>query len=652
MLSTSSIEKDGVGTHYCIVAYRDNTVISAGHDTIIRFWNINNGKLEYKIKSNHSHLIKCLAVYINNDDTQKDFLITGSWDSTVNVFTIDSNNGINDINVSHLHALKGHKNRVKSVCTGTITNHMNVKQAIVFSGSDDNTIIAWDILEGVALYTLEGHTRVVIGLDYLSSMLVSSSADKTIRLWMIDNDTKACCCTKVLSDQTADITCVLFAKPRNGNNNGNVNDDLKLICSGNAHGIITIYNAESGDRLYKFDEGNSSLSGMSLYYQNSSIFILATTHDGCLMSWDINSSLKGPFYGKLAMKEEVNDGEDTFYWDKRSNEDSNDPTYVLHSICCVNNDHRNTTVVAGADGLLLFFSISVERECIPASKAFSRKARNIDNIDDDDDDVSISSTRSKSYNKNNPHIYKNMRSNKLSPTLSAKKDMTLPLGKPSPLSSSRMQQLMSSIERKGTLIDDDKQEEGGLIIIHDEGQIRLRDNNTSHDKQKQMLESNNRSNIIGDDYLNNNIRYGHPKYSNRQFNDDNMRLLNSKSNNGFNNNDTKTGIKYIKKGNGEMIPVQTNATKLNEIRMSRVGRILQPQPILSASSMSSSIYYDNNNNNEYMDKQQRHHQISKVVTNTINLRFEEYCGEKNRSTSTGKQLIKPKRLVKVYLAKH
>ena len=666
--NSSSSEKDGIGTVYCIKSYRDK-VISAGHDTVIRLWNATDGRLALKIKSNHTHLIKCMALYTTTTNGY-DYLITGSWDNTLNVFSIERSNSSSSSSssdssdsptINYVHTLRGHKNRVKSVCTGNITDGSD-KKAIVFSGSDDNTIVAWGMLSAELLYTLEGHSRMVTGIDYLSSLLVSCSADKTIRLWTTHDG----CCTKTISDQTADITCVLFVKPVVAVDIDDIDDrddGVRLFCSGNAHGTVTIYNV-SGDRLYKFEEYSSSLSSMTLYYHNTKTFILATTQDGCLMSWDVHSALKGPFFGRLSIKEEVSDNEDTFYWDKGSSDDTNAPTYVLHSICSVNNINTDTDtdsaiVVAGADGLLLFFySKSFEKEYIPSPKS-SRKARNPSSMDSimDDDDKSVSS-RSRAYDRSNPHIYKNsMRSNKSVSGLPSSRKSTketllesslLPLGKPSPLSSSRMQQMMSSNSDKSIAMDD--AQEDGVVIIHDGGKLRLRD---SSGNRQELFQSNDRLDRRDYDYH----RRSNQQNGNRRYNDDNMRLAKANANRDTSyDNNTNNGVTYIKKGNGEMIPVMQTRQQLNEVRsMSRMGRrVIQPQPSLS--QLSSSVYYNDNsinNANEYIDKH-RHQYVAKVATTNINL-FDNFCEEKDKTSSLGRLKVASrlgtKKIVKVYLSK-
>jgi hypothetical protein len=528
---------------------------------------------------------------------------------------------------------------------------------LAFSGSDDNTIIAWDVISSELLYSLEGHTRMVTGLDYSSSLLASCSADRTIRIWStLDGN-----CNNIISDQSAEITCILFVKSANNDNNENNGDmDVKLICSGNTHGTISIYNALSGDRMYKFEEYNSSLSSLTLYYHKMTTYLLATTQYGCLMSYDIKSAIKGPFFGKLNIKEEINENEDTFFWDKRpnSNELFDSPTYVLHSIC----SSSGAVVVAGADGLLLFFrSQSFEKEYIPPPPKVSRKVyRNLSdsNIDDNDDDKSISS-KSRGYDRNNPHIYKSMKSNKsmsrktsntgglLSSSKSyTKEDMfQLGLGKPNPLSNSRMQQLISSNnDDNNNTIDETSPSQ----LLPQLSPIRLRDNKSNNPTNETLSRSDNQKDNANQS---NEVYSRRASFQNNSNVDDNLGRYPPRSSS---SNDTKK-VMFIKKDNGEMIPIPVQ-TQLSDIRKaSRLGRRVI-QPISSLSTPSSIYFSDNNNTNNLNDNQTQQMNTIKVSTTTVNL-FENFCEEGDKKTlgklkSHNSNRIATRKIVKCYINKY
>jgi COMPASS component SWD3 len=55
----------------------------------------------------------------------------------------------------------------------------------VISGSEDGTLVIWDVKSKVILQRLEGHIGVALGVDTHPSgnKVVSCGLDRTIRIW-------------------------------------------------------------------------------------------------------------------------------------------------------------------------------------------------------------------------------------------------------------------------------------------------------------------------------------------------------------------------------------------------------------------------------------------------------------------------------------
>ena len=60
-----------------------------------------------------------------------------------------------------------------------------VHNNILYSGSSDNTIRAWNLVTNQCIATLQGHTSSVICLIVHNNILYSGSLDKTIRAWQL-----------------------------------------------------------------------------------------------------------------------------------------------------------------------------------------------------------------------------------------------------------------------------------------------------------------------------------------------------------------------------------------------------------------------------------------------------------------------------------
>ena len=85
---------------------------------------------------------------------------------------------------------QGHKNQKYSV-TGTFGVYSDGEQAFVVSGSEDGSIIIWDVSSKSVLQVLQGHQDVVLGVDTLpdQGLMVTGGLDRTVRIWKaVDED--------------------------------------------------------------------------------------------------------------------------------------------------------------------------------------------------------------------------------------------------------------------------------------------------------------------------------------------------------------------------------------------------------------------------------------------------------------------------------
>ena len=83
-----------------------------------------------------------------------------------------------EIQFGRAKVLEGHTNAVWSVA---------IKDNIIISGSDDETIKIWDINSGKCIKTLEGHTDWVKSVAIKDNLIISGSSDNTIKIWDIES---------------------------------------------------------------------------------------------------------------------------------------------------------------------------------------------------------------------------------------------------------------------------------------------------------------------------------------------------------------------------------------------------------------------------------------------------------------------------------
>ncbi|XP_017469208.1 PREDICTED: phospholipase A-2-activating protein [Rhagoletis zephyria] len=111
-------------------------------------------------------------------------LITGSWDSTARIWTIDQNGGVTSV------VLRGHEAAVWSVaCLAEVKKYI--------TGAADKCIYYWNA-KGEKLRMLKGHTDCVRGILTLNNnSLVSCANDALIKYWNEDGE-----CVQELSGHT------------------------------------------------------------------------------------------------------------------------------------------------------------------------------------------------------------------------------------------------------------------------------------------------------------------------------------------------------------------------------------------------------------------------------------------------------------------
>ena len=105
------------------------------------------------------------------------FLISGSWDNTARLYTVDTSGGI-----AFSKSFTGHFAAVTAVA-------INYQSTMVATGSKDFTVRVYDIATGKLLFVSRDHKEAISNLlfDPAGLMLFSSSHDGSIRLYDVAN---------------------------------------------------------------------------------------------------------------------------------------------------------------------------------------------------------------------------------------------------------------------------------------------------------------------------------------------------------------------------------------------------------------------------------------------------------------------------------
>ena len=150
-------------------------VISASRDETIRLWDI-LGRIQVHSFTGHTSPVRCLAL-MNDSRT----FISGGEDSMIKVWSI--------FDKREEFTLKGHTLSVNAL---KLTSD-NLK---LISGSDDFKVNVWDLRQRTVELSLAGNSNVLaININDDGSLLLTSSSDKTLKLWKMSEPS-------IIRDQT------------------------------------------------------------------------------------------------------------------------------------------------------------------------------------------------------------------------------------------------------------------------------------------------------------------------------------------------------------------------------------------------------------------------------------------------------------------
>lgn len=203
---------------------RDGTLLVSGAlDGLIRIWDTGTGQ--------------CLRTLVHEDNppvTAVKFSPNGKF---VLAWTLDDCVRLwNYVEGRCIKTYQGHINRKYSI-SGSFGVYGGGSSGGVFafavSGSEDGSIICWDVVDKKILQRINGHSDVVLGVDTTCSVkgkrfMASCSLDRTVKVWEeVEDDVKA-----------------PIANGHNDENNGNDNDDKDDENTNNTNG-----NNNDGDKM-------------------------------------------------------------------------------------------------------------------------------------------------------------------------------------------------------------------------------------------------------------------------------------------------------------------------------------------------------------------------------------------------------------------
>eukprot|EP01080_Neovahlkampfia_damariscottae_P001744 gene1744-513_t len=147
-----------------------NLIISGSKDATIKFWDIRSSIC---LKTFSQHLGEITSLELNKSGSN---LLSCSKDNSNRLWDLKL--------MKPIQKFKGHQNTYKNHVKASFGSN----EQIIFGGSEDHFIYAWDVNSGKILKKLSGHKDIVYKAIWNSkkSMLASCSHDKTIKIWKFD----------------------------------------------------------------------------------------------------------------------------------------------------------------------------------------------------------------------------------------------------------------------------------------------------------------------------------------------------------------------------------------------------------------------------------------------------------------------------------
>ncbi|KAK8754015.1 hypothetical protein OTU49_008024 [Cherax quadricarinatus] len=282
----TTIKKWDMATAACEYTYtghtgRVNRVICSGeflfstsHDKTARAWLFHTHDVHdpsqacIRVFEGHTGVVSAV-IFVPGQDTgvpddngfninPSDILITASFDNTARVWSFDT--------AQCLKTFKGHKMPITCMDTDP-SGH------ILYTGSQDQSIIAWDITRGTKIKVVEdAHDGAILYLRVVNRLMYTTGTDNYAKCWARDGLEN----TRTYKDHTDSVTAARFH-----------NGVLYTVCN---DGIVRAFDAKSGSLKRKFLGHKNAVTCLAVCVnqQEDQVYTRLVTGDnnGILIVWN------------------------------------------------------------------------------------------------------------------------------------------------------------------------------------------------------------------------------------------------------------------------------------------------------------------------------------------------------------------------------
>jgi WD40 repeat protein len=179
------------------VPHMEDSYILASDESSIAIWSLRHGNLLLEL-TGHDAKIAVVVSFVFMDESVSPLVISGSWDETIRLWPLVCDIKTKSITAGECTVLKGHTNRILALkATRNDAGKRGGKGSdvsLLVSGSADGTIRVWSLHTLTYLYSLSNYSIVtwILCLDIYYShevksyVVISGSKDCALRLWTLE----------------------------------------------------------------------------------------------------------------------------------------------------------------------------------------------------------------------------------------------------------------------------------------------------------------------------------------------------------------------------------------------------------------------------------------------------------------------------------